>query len=122
MGGDVMASVNRVRDLEAQVNDLKILRLSLQSEVQSMSNIGPNDEVLLDNLTELLQQLVSIEGDLDEPDQIDLRADAEISGHPEAGEIECSLIYVAYNSAISSHSFFGCNSANHSRCGASLVT
>jgi DNA invertase Pin-like site-specific DNA recombinase len=78
MGSDVMALVSRVRDLEGQVNDLKKLRLSLQSEVQSMSNVGPNDQVFVDNLTELLEQLVSKDSDLDEKYRIRFRLLTEV--------------------------------------------
>lgn len=78
MGSDVMALVNRVRDLEGQVNDLKKLRLSLQSEVQSMSNIGPNDQAFVDSLTELLKQLTSKDGDLDEKYRIRFRLLTEV--------------------------------------------
>lgn len=78
MGSDVMALVNRVRDLEGQVNDLKKLRLSLQSEVQSMSNIGPNDQAFVDSLTELLKQLTSKDSDLDEKYRIRFRLMSEV--------------------------------------------
>lgn len=78
MGSDIQALVNRVRDLEGQVDDLKKLRQSLQSEVQSMSDIGPSDQAFVDRMTELLTQLTSKDNDLDEKYRIRFRLMSEV--------------------------------------------
>jgi DNA invertase Pin-like site-specific DNA recombinase len=77
-GSDILVLLDRVRELEGRVNDLKKLRMSLQSDVLIMSNIGPNDQVFVDNLSKLLEQLVAKEGDLDEKYRIRFRLMSEV--------------------------------------------
>lgn len=63
---DASVLVQRPRDLEGQENNLKKQLLSFQSEVKTMSNIGPDDQVYVDNLAELTHKSVSRDTDLDE--------------------------------------------------------
>lgn len=77
-GSDVKFLVQRLRDVEADVNNLKKQRLSLQTEVQTLSNIDHNDEASVKNLSTLMEQLESKNTDLDEKYRLRFRMLTEV--------------------------------------------
>ncbi|MDC6180619.1 recombinase family protein [Ralstonia solanacearum] len=77
-GGDMPILVQRLRDVEAQINDLKKQRLALQSEVQILSNTTRDEEASLQVLSQLMDQLESKETALDEKLRLRFRMLSEV--------------------------------------------
>lgn len=78
LGGDIAVLVQRLRDLQDEVSALKRKRLELQSDVQTLGNIAPNDQAFLDNMSRLLADLNSKDIDLDEKFRIRFRLLSEV--------------------------------------------
>nr|WP_240950479.1 recombinase family protein [Collimonas pratensis] len=77
-GADVNALVQRSRDVEGQINDHKKRQLLLQSEVETLINIGTSDQAFVENLSDLMEQLASKETDLDEKYRLRFRLLSEV--------------------------------------------
>lgn len=77
-GGDVVYLVQRLRDAEAEVNELKKRRLALQTEVATFKNVSHNDQTFVDNIAKLLEQLGSKESELDDKLRLRFRLLTEI--------------------------------------------
>lgn len=77
-GGDMPILVQRLQDVQAQLNDLKKQRLALQSEVQILSNTTRDEEASLEMLSQLMGQLESKEIDLDEKLRLRFRMLSEV--------------------------------------------
>lgn len=77
-GGDMPILIQRLRDVEAQVNDLKKQRLALQSEVEILSNTSRDEQVSLEMLSQLMEQLGSKEPDLEEKLRLRFRMLGEV--------------------------------------------
>lgn len=77
-GGDMPILVQRLQDVEAQLNDLKKLRLALQSEVQILSNTTRDEQASLETVVRLMEQLESKETDLDEKLRLRFRMLSEV--------------------------------------------
>lgn len=77
-GGDLPILIQRLKDVEAQVNGLKKQRLELQSEVQILSNTTRDEAESLEILQLLMAQLESKETDLDEKLRLRFRMLSEV--------------------------------------------
>ncbi|WP_390622907.1 hypothetical protein ACEQUB_00913 [Ralstonia syzygii] len=77
-GGEMPILVQRLQDVQAQLNDLKKQRLALQSEVQILSNSTRDEEASLEVLGQLMVQLESQETDLDEKLRLRFRMLSEV--------------------------------------------
>lgn len=77
-GGDMPILIQRLRDVEAQLSDLKKQRLALQSEVQISSNTARDEQASLEVLGQLMEQLESKETDLDEKLRLRFRMLSEV--------------------------------------------
>ncbi|QDW51052.1 hypothetical protein [Burkholderia sp. KBS0801] len=77
-GGDMPILIQRLRDVEAQVNDLKKQRLALQSEVEILTNTSRDEQVSLEMLSQLMEQLGSKESDLEEKLRLRFRMLGEV--------------------------------------------
>lgn len=77
-GSDVTFLVQRLRDVEAELNNLKKRRLALQTEVDSLRNSSPNDQESVENLSALLEQLENKSTDLDDKYRLRFRLLTEV--------------------------------------------
>lgn len=78
LGGDIAVLVQRLRNLQDEVSTLKRQRMELQSDVQTLSNVAPNDQAFLDNMSRLLTELNAKDVDLDEKFRIRFRLLSEV--------------------------------------------
>jgi chromosome segregation ATPase len=78
VGGDIKMLVMRIRTLEGQMNELKKQRLELQSELQSLTKTAQDEEHSYAALTELMEQLKSMDAEPEERMQFRMRMQSEV--------------------------------------------
>ncbi|WP_286758487.1 recombinase family protein [Ralstonia sp. RL] len=77
-GGDVLFLVERLRNAESEVNELKKRRLELQTEIATYKNVSHNDQSFVENIAKLLGQLESKDTDLDDKLRLRFRLLTEV--------------------------------------------
>ncbi|HZW13305.1 MAG TPA: recombinase family protein [Noviherbaspirillum sp.] len=77
-GGDVRFLVERMRNAEAELNELKKQRLELQTEIATVKNVNQNDQSFVENIAKLLDQLESKDSDLDDKLRLRFRLLTEV--------------------------------------------
>jgi len=77
-GGDVVFLVERLRNTESEVNELKKRRLELQTEIATFKNVSHNDQSFVENIAKLLDQLESKDSELDDKLRLRFRLLTEV--------------------------------------------
>jgi DNA invertase Pin-like site-specific DNA recombinase len=78
VGGDVTALVQRLRDVESALNELKKRRIELQTELEALMFVKESESSSYANLNSFMEQLQSKESSLDEKLKLRFKMLAEV--------------------------------------------